>query len=111
MNKSVNADHAFDLDAEPEPIQEDDVSDYDGGYDAMADGNDHGEFRCSLRCTISIYKFKNAFVRSWSARRSSFVRGGRPSVSFSSLWAAFTLNVHINALYNESVYGREEHAT
>ena len=67
MNKSLSADHAFDLDAEPEPIQEDDVSDYDGGYDAMADGNDHGKFRCSLRCTISIYKFKNAFVRSRSA--------------------------------------------
>ena len=31
--------------------------------------------------------------------------------SFSSLWPAFTLTVHINALYNESVYGMEEHAT
>ena len=36
---------------------------------------------------------------------------GRPSDSFSSLWAAFTLTVHINALYNERVHGREEHAT
>ena len=39
----------------------------------------------------------------------------RPSVwsldSFSSLWAAFTLTVHINALYNESKNGKEEHAT
>ena len=31
--------------------------------------------------------------------------------SFSSLWAAFTLTAHINALYNERVYGKEEHAT
>ena len=37
----------------------------------------------------------------------SFVRSPR----FSSLWPAFTLTVHINALYNESVHGREEHAT
>ena len=36
---------------------------------------------------------------------------GRPSDSFSSLWAAFMLTVHINALYNESVHGNEEHAT
>ena len=32
------------------------------------------------------------------------VRGGRPSDSFSSLWAAFTLNVDINALYIMKVY-------
>ena len=31
--------------------------------------------------------------------------------SFSSLWPAFTLTVHTNALYNESVHGRKEHAT
>ena len=30
---------------------------------------------------------------------------------FSSLWPAFTLTVHINALYIESVHGREVHAT
>ena len=30
---------------------------------------------------------------------------------FSSLWPAVTLTVHINALYNESVHGKEEHAT
>ena len=48
MNKSLSADHAFDLDAEPEPIPEDDVSDYDGGYDAMADGNDHGMFSLKI---------------------------------------------------------------
>ena len=35
----------------------------------------------------------------------------RPSDSFSSLWAAFTLTVHINALFNESIHGKEEHAT
>ena len=35
------------------------------------------------------------------------VRGGRPSNSFSSLWEAFTLTVHINALYNERVYGNK----
>ena len=50
--------------------------------------------------------------------RSAFVRprGVRPSVwssgdSFSSIWAAFTLTVHINALCNERVHGNEEHAT
>ena len=34
-----------------------------------------------------------------------------PSDSFSSLWPAFKLTVDINALYNESVHGKEEHAT
>ena len=29
-------------------------------------------------------------------------------VSFSSLWAAFMLTVHINALYNESVHRKEQ---
>ena len=38
--------------------------------------------------------------------------GGGGGDSFSSLWAAsFMLTVHINALYNESVHGKEEHAT
>ena len=32
-------------------------------------------------------------------------------VSFSSLWAAFTLTVHINALYNESVQRQEQHSS
>ena len=44
----------------------------------------------------------------------SFLAAGRPDVrtdSFSSLWPAFTLTVHINALYNEWVHGKEEHAT
>ena len=31
--------------------------------------------------------------------------------SFCSLWAAFTLNVHLNALYNESVYRQEQHTS
>ena len=31
--------------------------------------------------------------------------------SFVRFWQAFTLTVRINALYNESVHGREEHAT
>ena len=43
--------------------------------------------------------------------RTHRVCGGRPSDSFSSLWAAFTLTVHINALYNESIHGKEEHST
>ena len=42
--------------------------------------------------------------------RSSVIRAA-VRVPFSSLWPAFTLTVHINALYNESVHGREEHAT
>ena len=42
--------------------------------------------------------------------RTYAVRGGRPD-AFSSLWAAFSLTVHINALYNESIHGKEEHAT
>ena len=42
--------------------------------------------------------------------RTEFLRPyGRPSDSFSSLWAAFTLTVHIHA-YNEMVHGKEEHA-
>ena len=46
--------------------------------------------------------------------RDVFLRGGRTyavRTHFSSLWAAFTLTVHINALYNESIHGKEEHAT
>ena len=44
--------------------------------------------------------------------RTEFLRPNcRPSDAFSSLWAAFTLTVHINTLYNERVHGKEEHAT
>ena len=45
----------------------------------------------------------------------SFVAVGRPalrhihSVHFSR--AAFTLTVHVNALYNERIHGKEEHGT
>ena len=39
---------------------------------------------------------------------ASFVH---PSDSLHSLWTAFTLAVHINALYTESIHGKEEHAT
>ena len=53
------------------------------------------------------------FLRSWrpSVHPKFLHPYGRPSDSFSSLWPAFTLTVHINALYNESIYGKEEHAT
>ena len=64
------------------------------------------------------------YVAPTSIRRSrDCLRGGVPSFaaavrrcevpsnSFSSLWAAFTLTVHINALYNGRVHGKEEHAT
>ena len=52
-------------------------------------------------------------VRSFVAdARTEFLHPyGRLSDSFSSLWAAFTLTVHINALYNERVHGINEHAT
>ena len=52
--------------------------------------------------------FVRSFVRSFAGGlipvRSSFV-------SFSSLWTAFTLTVHINAICNESIHGKEERAT
>ena len=38
------------------------------------------------------------------------VRSCGVRVSFSSLWPAFTLTVHINALYNESVQRQEQHS-
>ena len=37
-------------------------------------------------------------LRSCLAACVEFLRGGRPSDSFSSLWAAFALTIHINAL-------------
>ena len=40
----------------------------------------------------------------------SFVAAVR-RIQFSSLWAALTPTVHINALYIESMHGNEEHAT
>jgi len=50
LNKSSSGKHAFDLDAEPEPIPED-LGDDDGGYDALDDDNDHGG--CSVAATFS----------------------------------------------------------
>ena len=47
------------------------------------------------------------FLAGWTYGRTAV----RPSDSFSLLWVAFTLTAHINALYNERVYGKEEHAT
>ena len=38
-----------------------------------------------------------------------FVRSCVTIASFSSLWPAFTLTIHINALYNESVHRQEQH--
>ena len=60
--------------------------------------------------TLSLYKFKKG---TWCVRSflSLFLCSFVTLASFSSLWPAFTLTVHINALYNESVHGREEHAT
>ena len=60
-----------------------------------------------------IYKFKKVtWLPSFMAE---FLRGGVPSFgllhSLQFALASFTLTVHINALYNESVHGREEHAT
>ena len=43
--------------------------------------------------------------------RTDGVCGSPLSDSFSSLSAAFTLTVHIHALYNERVHEKEEHAT
>ena len=55
----------------------------------------------------STYKFKkvtDVLVRSLFVRLLPSLH----SVRFGQL---FALTVHINALYNESVHGREEHAT
>ena len=51
-------------------------------------------------CDVFVLSFVTSLV-------CSFVSSPR----FSSLWPAFMQTVHINALYNESVHGREEHAT
>ena len=57
--------------------------------------------------SISIFKESHVMCLFLPSFVCSFVCYPR----FSSLWPAFTLTVHINALYNESVHGREEHAT
>ena len=62
-----------------------------------------------LKCNISLKEGHVMVLRSWCLSvRSSFIRAGHPLNSFSSLWAAFTLTVHINT-FNESVHGKEEH--
>ena len=53
---------------------------------------------------INLRRSRDVFVPSFVC---SFICYPR----FSSLWPAFTLTVHINALYIESVHGREDHAT
>ena len=58
--------------------------------------------------------FVRSLARSWrSDGRTDGRSDGRPSDSFSSLWAAFrpTLTVPINALYNETLHGKEKYAT
>ena len=64
---------------------------------------------CYMPC-VSIY---TVYINLRRSRDGSFVLGvrtaflhpyGRSSDSFSSLWAAFTLTVHINALCNERVH-------
>ena len=57
---------------------------------------------------LYLRRSRDVFVR---GSRTYTVRGGRPSDSLSSLWAAFMLTVHLNALYNEIIHGKEEHAT
>ena len=56
---------------------------------------------------INLGKSRDAFVAQFLR---SPVRAWRPD-SFISLWAAFTLTVHINSLNNESIHGKEEHAS
>ena len=81
-----------------------------------------GEYAVTMLCSttvISIYTFKKVTWWFVLGGRAAYVRtagirtDGRLLDSFSSLWAAFTLTVHIiiNALYNERVNGKEEHAT
>ena len=57
----------------------------------------------SVRIAVSA----SAVAEVWTDRLCAASHGR----SFSSLWAAFTLIAQINALYNEMVYGKEEHAT
>ena len=56
-----------------------------------------------LRCANKTINYHGTFVR--GGHPCEFLRPyGRPLDSFSSLWAAFTMTVHINTLYNESVH-------
>ena len=59
-----------------------------------------------------IYLYINVRSRDGTFMRPSGVQAaGGGGDSFSLLWTGFTLTVHINALHNESVHGKEEHAT
>ena len=57
-----------------------------------------------------VRSFLGLAVEGLAVGRTAGRPDGSPSDSFSSLWAAFTLTVYINALYNERVHGKEEHA-
>ena len=66
----------------------------------------------TCNCQIkSIYKFKVTWWYVRLKRRPCGVRSGGILDSFCSLCKSFTLTVHINALCNESVHGKDEHAT
>ena len=70
-----------------------------------------GEVKHPTHLYINLRRSPDVVVRGgrtygWTDGRMDGVRGGRPSGSFSSLWATFTLTVHINALYNESIHGK-----
>ena len=62
---------------------------------------------------IKLRRSVTAFVRACvRACVRAFVRNSHVTLaSFSSLWPAFTLTVHINALYNESVQRQEQHSS
>ena len=67
-----------------------------------------------IRIRLSICTSSEVVLSSiCSLRRSRdgtvFVRSYVTLAPFSSLWPAFTLTVHINALYNESVHRQEQH--
>ena len=59
---------------------------------------------CRANQYINLRRSRDVFVL-------SFVCSLITLASSSSLWPAFTLTVLINAIYNESVRGMEEHAT
>ena len=67
----------------------------------------HGLYSPLNDLLVNLRSPRDLFVLSFVP---SFVRSflHLASVRF---WPAFTLTVHINALHNESVHGREEHAT
>ena len=62
--------------------------------------SDHGLEHLHLRKLRDGTVFVRAFVRLYVTL-----------APFSSLWSAFTLTVHINALYNESVHRQKPHTS